>query len=381
MQSLKLKNLPPYLFADLDKKRSALIKKGVDIIDLSIGDPDLPTPSHIVKACSRAVTVETGTHRYPPYKGTSELRSAAAGYLKRLRGVNVEPENEVLALVGSKEGIAHAIFALINPGDVVLVPSPGYPVYSNVTLLAGGVPCEMPLKKSNNFLPDFGAIPKASLKKARLMFLNYPNNPTSAVATKEFFAEAVEFAKKNNIMICHDAAYIEVAYDGYKAPSILEVNGAFDCAIEFHSFSKTYNMTGWRLGFAAGNSHAVAALGKFKTHIDSSATAFVQHAGAVALNEDQRCVFDLCAVYKKRRDILCDALEKAGWLLERPRATFYVWAEPPQKKDYVSLLLEKAYIISTPGEGFGSHGKGFIRFSLTSPTDRIEEAAKRIVGI
>ncbi len=379
MQSDKLTKLPPYLFAELDRKKRELRAKGADVIDLSIGDPDIPTPKHIIDALVEAAR-DPAFHRYPPYNGTEEFRVSAVNYLKRRSGVNLDPASEVLTLIGSKEGIAHSPFAFINSGDVVLVPSPGYPVYSTSTILAGGVPYEMPLKKENGFLPDLNAIPQDVLKKAKLLFINYPNNPTSAIATKEFFEEVVEFGRRHKLLICHDAAYIEMVYDGYKAPSILEIDGAKDVAIEFWSHSKTYNMTGWRLGFAAGNAKALAALGKIKTNIDSSATAFVQHAGAVAMNESQQCVKDACEIYKKRRDILCPALTKAGLKFITPKATFYIWFEEP-KPDFASYVLEKAHVAITPGLGFGSFGKGYVRFSLSAPTERIEAAVERIANL
>lgn len=381
MQSDKLNQLPPYLFAEIDRKKRDLRAKGADIIDLSIGDPDLPTPKHIIDALCEAAK-KPKNHRYPPYSGLQEFREAAAAYLAR-RGVQLDVDKEILTLIGSKEGIAHAPFAFLNPGDVVLVPSPGYPAYSAATTLAGAVPYEVPLKRENNFLPDLAGIPANVLKKARLLFLNYPNNPTSAVAAKDFFEEAVRFAQRHNILICHDAAYIEMVYDDYKAPSILEVEGAKEVAIEFHSLSKTYNMTGWRIGFAAGNEAALAALGKFKANMDSSATAFVQEAGAGALKGSQSCVGEICAVYKKRRDVLISGLKKLGFKIDPPKATFYIWADVPKGADsraFAADILERTAVVVTPGVGFGTYGEGFFRFSLTSSTDRIEEAVSRIAS-
>jgi LL-diaminopimelate aminotransferase len=379
MESDRLSKIPPYLFAELDKKKRELIAKGADLIDLTIGDPDLPTPEHIVQALCDGVK-DPKFHRYPPYSGIAEFRNAAAEYLFKTRKVGLDPETEILTLIGSKEGIAHIPFAFLNKGDVALVPSPGYPVYGASTILADATPFEMPLKSENNFLPDLDAIPADVVKKARLIFLNYPNNPTSAIATMEFFERAVLFAKKNNILICHDAAYLEVAYDGYKAPSILEVKGAKDVAIEFHSLSKTFNMTGWRLGFAAGDKKALALLGKIKSNIDSSATAFVQYAGAVALRSDLGCVKKSCDILAKRRDILVDGLKRAGWDVKKPAATYYIWTKLPRGLS-IETLLQKVHIAVTPGEGFGRYGKDFIRFSLTTPTERIEEAVKRIATL
>jgi len=383
MQSERLKRLPPYLFAEIDAKKRAMREKGVDIIDLSIGDPDIPTPKHVIEAFCEGAH-DARNHRYPPYNGTQEFREAAVSYLKETKGVDLDPNSEALTLIGSKEGIAHAPLAFLDPGDVVLIPSPGYPVYTTASLLSGCVPYEMPLKKENGFLPDLGSIPKDVLKKAKLIFLNYPNNPTAAVATKDFFKDAVDFAKGNGLVLCHDAAYIDIVYDGYKAPSILEVPGAKDVAVEFYSLSKTYNMTGWRLGFAAGNKGLIESLGKLKTNIDSSATAAVQHGGAVAMTSSQDCVVNACKTYKNRRDVLVQALNKKGWNVVKPKATFYVWVEIPTKEDsrsFASKILEKTGVVVTPGLGFGSAGEGFIRFSVSYPTERIEEAVHRISSL
>lgn len=372
----RLNKLPPYLFDDLDRKKRALLSKGADIIDLTIGDPDLPTPRHVVEALYKEA-MERKNQRYSPYSGVKEFKDAAANYLLKSRKVKLNPESEILTLIGSKEGIGHAPFAFLNDGDVALVPSPGYPVYSSSVLLAGGGPYEMPLRKENNFLPDLKAIPKNILKKAKIIFINYPNNPTSAIATIDFFKEIVSFAHENNILILHDAAYIEMTFDGCKANSILEVEGAKDTAIEFHSLSKTYNMTGWRLGFAAGNKAAIASLGKFKTMVDSSAVTFVQKAGAEALNGDQSCVKETCGIYKERREIFEKGLKKAGINYFSSNATFYVWAEEPMK-DFASYLLEKVNVAITPGIGFGEFGRGYIRFSMTSK--RTNEAIERILN-
>lgn len=405
MLSDKLKQLPPYLFAELDRKKRALRAKGADIIDLSIGDPDLPTPPHIIDALCKAAH-DPKNHRYSSYNGIQKFREAAAGYLKRRFNASLDANSDILALIGSKEGIYHTPFAIANPGDVILVPSPGYPVYSSAGLLAGCTIHEMPLKWENNFLPDFSAIPKDVIKKAKILFLNYPNNPTSAVASKDLFVSAVEFARRNNILICHDAAYIEVTHDGYRAPSIFEVEGAKDVAVEFHSLSKTFNMTGWRIGFVAGNSQAVSAIGKIKTNADSSATAFVQHAAAVALASDMKCVEDNCKIYKERREILVKGLQKIGLKVYNSNATFYVWAKTNYSSsklresgarretissssrlrsndnyDIASLLLENMHIAATPGAGFGTHGKGCVRFSLSAPTERIKEAVERIASL
>ncbi len=386
MQSKKLQQLPPYLFAEIDAKKKVVAAKGIDLIDLSIGDPDIPTHGHIIDALCNAAR-KPKNHRYPPYNGIKKFREAASEYMAHKRKVRLSSETEILTLIGSKEGIAHVPFVLADPGDVILVPSPGYPVYTAASILAGCIPYEMPLKKENKFLPDLAAIPKDVLKKARVLFINYPNNPTAATANFDFFEETVAFAHRHNLVICHDAAYIEVAYDNYQAPSIFEINGAIDVAVEFHSLSKTYNMTGWRLGFAAGNKEALAAIGKFKANIDSSATAFVQEAGAIALTGNQSCVYETCEIFKKRRDILVSALNKSGWDVTAPQATFYIWAEIPRaaktkdSKKFATAVLEKTGVVITPGVGFGTYGEGSVRFSLTSPTDRIEEAVHRLSGL
>ena len=379
MQSTRLQKLPPYLFAELDRKKSELKAKGADIIDLSIGDPDIPTPAHVVDELARAVR-DPKNHRYAPYNGTLEFRNAAATYLKESRGIVADVNNEILTLIGSKEGIAHIIFALINPGDVVLVPSPGYPVYSAATILAGGIPYEMPLTSDNNFLPDLDLIPDDILRKAKMLFINYPNNPTAATANRTFLYDAISFAHKYGLLICHDAAYIDIVHDDYKAPSILEITKAKDVAVEFYSLSKTYNMTGWRIGFAVGNSNALASLAKIKTNMDSSATAFVQQAGAFALTSDRSCIVETCNVYKRRRDILVSGLNKAGWKITPPNATFYVWARAPYN-GFALRALEEAHVVITPGEGFGTYGKGYVRFALTKNEARIQEAVERIVKI
>jgi len=383
MQSQRLSRLPPYLFDDIDKKRRALAAKGVDIIDLSVGDPDIPTPQHIIDAVCKAAS-KPRFHRYPPYSGIKEFREAVSEYMAHGRKVKLSSETEVLTLIGSKEGIAHVPFALANPGDVILVPSPGYPVYSSSSVLAGCVPYEMPLKKENAFLPDLNAIPKNILRKAKVIFISYPNNPTASTATYDFFEEVVAFAHRHNLIVCHDAAYLEITYNGYRAPSILEINGAIDVAIEFHSLSKTFNMTGWRLGFAVGNISALAAIGKFKTNLDSSATAFVQEAGAVALTGNFDCVKKTCAIFRERRDIMVKGLAASGWDVIASNATFYIWAEIPKfakttdSRKFAVDVMEKTGVIITPGVGFGAYGEGYVRFSLTAPTERIKKAIDRL---
>ncbi len=378
MYADRINSLPPYLFAAIDKARQEAVKKGVDVINLSIGDPDMPTPVHIVEAMRKAVG-DPARHRYPSYEGMQSFRAAAAKWYRKNMNVDLNPENEVLTLIGSKEGIAHIPLAFLNPGDLSLVPDPGYPVYNIGSILADGKPFKMPLLDENDFLPDLDAIPSDVAGKAKIMFLNYPNNPTSATATSGFFKEVVDFASENDIMVVHDNAYSEMAYDGYKAPSFLSTSGAMDIGIEMHSLSKTYNMTGWRLGFAVGNSEILAGLGKVKTNVDSGAFEAVQEAGIAALSGPQDCVREMNRVYKERRDALIAGLNRLGLDVKPPRATFYVWVKVKGRSlDFTRMLLEKAGIVATPGVGFGEYGEGYIRFALTQSVERINEAVERM---
>jgi len=378
MYADRINSLPPYLFATIDRARQDAIKKGIDVINLSIGDPDMPTPPHIVEAMRRSVG-EPARHRYPSYEGMLSFRTAAAKWYKKTMKVDLEPESEVLTLIGSKEGIAHIPLAFLNPGDISLVPDPGYPVYNIGSILADGKPFKMPLLAGNDFLPDLDTIPKDVAKKAKIMFLNYPNNPTSATATTGFFEEVVDFANENEILVVHDNAYSEMTYDGYKAPSFLAIKGAKDVGIEMHSLSKTYNMTGWRLGFAVGNSDMLAGLGKIKSNVDSGAFEAVQEAGIAALSGSQDCVRDMNLVYKDRRDALIKGLNELGMDVDPPRATFYVWVKVKGRSlEFTKMLLEKSGIVATPGVGFGEYGEGYIRFALTQSVERINEAIERM---
>jgi LL-diaminopimelate aminotransferase len=376
----RVKNLPPYLFATIDKLKQEARAKGVDLIDMSIGDPDLPTPFHIVEAIKKAVE-NPEHHRYPSYEGMYSFRSSVAEWYKRRFDVSLDPADEVLSLIGSKEGIGHVPLAFVEPGDAVLVPSPGYPVYPVSALFAGGESVLMPLTAQNGFLPDLKAIPEGVLKRARMMFINYPNNPTSAVAPPGFFEEVIRFASAHNIIVCHDAAYSEIYYDGERPRSFMEVEGAKSVGIEFHSLSKTYNMTGWRIGFAVGNREVLAGLGKIKSNLDSGIFEAVQEAGSVALATDDRLLSGIRNTYQERRDALCDGLEGIGIGLARPRASFYVWAKVPGEFDssgFAAHVLEKAGVLATPGNGFGAPGEGYVRFALTVSVDRIREAVERI---
>jgi len=376
----RVKNLPPYLFAAIDKMKQEALSKGVDLIDLSIGDPDTPTPRHIVE-CMRKAVKNPAHHQYPSYSGMLSFRQAVAGWYKKRFNVTLDPVTEVLSLIGSKEGIGHVPLAFVNPGDVVLVPSPGYPVYPVATLFAGGTIHTMPLLEKNGYLPDLKAIPPSVLKKAKLMFVNYPNNPTSACAGRAFYKDVVSFAAKNNIIVCHDAAYSEIYYDNKKPLSFLQVPGAKDVGIEFHSLSKTYNMTGWRVGFVVGNKDAIAGLGKIKTNLDSGIFQAIQEAGIEALNTDDAVLKKIRDMYQGRRDALCDGLKKLGLAVDKPKASFYLWVKCPKgysSMDFTVHLLNNAGILSTPGNGFGAPGEGYIRFALTVPVKRIKEAVQRI---
>lgn len=379
----RLKRLPPYLFKEIDRQKEEVRAKGVDIIDLGVGDPDIPTPPHIIEAANRAAA-DPANHRYPSYSGMHDFNAAVARWYQRRFGVDLDPSEEVVTLIGSKEGIAHIPLAFIDPGDVALVASPGYPVYHIGTQFAGGEPYFMDLKKENGFLPDLKAISREVAQKSKIMFINYPNNPTAAVATKDFFESVVAFSEEYNVIICHDAAYSEMAFDGYKPMSFLEVQGAQSVGIEFHSLSKTYNMTGWRIGFAVGRADVISALGQVKSNIDSGAFQAVQIAGITALEGDQACVDDMRQTYAERRDILVAGLLSAGFSVEKPRATFYLWVEVPQghtSAGLASLLLTQAGIVTTPGNGFGAAGEGYVRMALTVDRARIHEAVKRIEGI
>ncbi|KJR40393.1 class I and II aminotransferase [Candidatus Magnetoovum chiemensis] len=377
----RLEKLPPYIFAAIEKLKKEAKSKGADLIDLSIGDPDMPTPEYIVKAMQSAVA-NPKNHQYPSYEGMPAFKEAVANWYRRRFNVNLDPSKEVISLIGSKEGIAHTPLAFINPGETVLCPCPAYPVYSISTYFADGNVYFMPLKEENSFFPDFSSIPEAVLKNAKLMFLNYPNNPTSASCTESNFKQAIEIALKYNIIICHDAAYTEVYYDGKKPQSFLEIDGAKEVGIEYHSLSKSYNMTGWRIGFACGNKDIIAGLGKIKTNVDSGVFQAIQEAGITALNSDENALSYIRDVYQKRRDILHKGLNSIGLNVNKPEAAFYLWTKVPKSfpksSDFIILLLNNAHVLATPGNGFGDCGEGYIRFALTVDVDRLEEAVKRI---
>ena len=379
----RIKTLPPYLFAAIDEMKQQAIARGVNIINLGIGDPDLPTPEPILQRMQKAVT-DPQHHQYPSSSGMLSFRTAVAGWYKRRFNVTVDPKSEVVTLIGSKEGIGHVPLAFIDPGDVVLVPSPGYPVYPVAASFAGGTAHEMPLLKRNGFLPDLDAIPPDVARNAKLMFLNSPNNPTSVIADTAFFARVIAFAKEHQVIVCHDAAYSEIFYDGHRPSSFLEAEGAMDVGIEFHSLSKTFNMTGWRLGFAVGRAEVIAGLSQIKSNLDSGQFQAVQEAGMTALESDDRLTAGLRAIYQERRDVLVAGLRNLGLEFETPSATFYVWIEVPQgytSASFTAHLLEKAGIVTTPGNGFGAPGEGYIRMALTTTKERLAEAVDRLKQI
>jgi LL-diaminopimelate aminotransferase len=370
-------DLPPYLFARIDEMKARQIARGVDVIDLGVGDPDLPTPPHVVDALCRAAR-DPHNHHYPSYAGMKEFREAVAIWYSRRFGVSPDPDKEVLALMGSKDGIAHIAEAFVNPGDIVLAASPGYPVYRTGTLFAQGKLHGMPLFEEHGFLPVLEDIPRAVAERARLMFFNYPNNPTTAIADQKFFIEVVEFAREHDIVVVHDNPYSEVAYDGYQAPSFLSTDGAGEVGVEMHSLSKTYNMTGWRIGMACGNADIIAGLSRVKTNVDSGVFNAVQYAAISALLGPQDCVRESCAVYQARRDTLVKGLRELGYAVTSPKATFYVWMGVEDSMQFATAMLEKAGIVVTPGTGFGPEGEGYVRFALTRPIERIQEAVGRM---
>lgn len=376
----RIKTLPPYLFAAIDRMKQEAIARGVDIINLGIGDPDLPTPAPIVDSLAKAAK-DPKHHQYPSYEGMLSFRKAVAGWYKRRFNVTLDPVDEILTLIGSKEGIGHVHLAFIDPGDIVLVPSPGYPVYPVGTSFCGGTSHIMPLTKANGFLPDLDAIPNDVAKKAKLMWLNSPNNPTSVVMSKDYFKRAIEFAQDHQIIICHDAAYSEIYYDGKRPVSFMEVEGAKDVGVEFHSLSKTYNMTGWRIGFAVGNKVVLAALGKVKSQLDSGVFEAVQEAGITALGLDDSVTDGIRTIYQERRDTIVPGLKQLGLEVDAPPAAFYIWVAVPKgytSTSFTAHLLEKAGIVTTPGNGFGAPGEGYVRMTVCTPKERLAEAVERI---
>jgi LL-diaminopimelate aminotransferase len=379
----RLDRLPPYLFVDITRRIAEKRARGEDVISFAIGDPDLPTPTHIIEYMCKAAHNPIN-HHYPESIGLPELHLAIAEWYHKRFGITLNPEKEVLPLIGSKEGIGHIALCLINPGDIALVPDPGYPVYSVGTLLVGGEPYFMPLKEENNFLPDFDSIPADICNKAKIMWLNYPNNPTGASADIAFFEKAVHFAKKYNFAICHDAPYTEVAFDDYKPPSFMQAPGAKEIGIEFHSLSKSYNMTGWRIGMVVGNEKLVEALFRIKSNLDSGIPQAIQEAAIQAFRGPQDSIREQNTILQRRRNKLTDALQQIGLKVRVPKASFYIWAKIPESYtsiDFARKLLDETNIAVTPGIGYGKEGEGYIRLSITLADDRLEEGIKRLSAL
>ncbi|HEX5951434.1 MAG TPA: LL-diaminopimelate aminotransferase [Actinomycetota bacterium] len=374
----RIEALPPYLFAELDKKLAAKRAQGVDVISLGVGDPDLPTPEHVVEAMREAVRDPT-THQYPSYFGSLEFRTAVAAWYERRFGVGLDPETEVMALIGSKEGIGHIAFAYLDPGDEALVPDPGYPVYGVSTRLAGATPIPLPMPAERRFLPDLSAASVSD--RTKVLWLNFPTNPTAAVADPETFETAVGFAREQDLLLLHDAAYSEITFDGYVAPSVLQAPGAKDVALEFGSTSKLFNMTGWRIGWAAGSAEAIRALAVVKTNLDSGQFTAIQRAAIAALEGPTDHLEALRETYRHRRDLVVRTLNELGWSIEPPRGSCYLWVPVPEGESstgFADRLLDDAGIFVAPGNGYGQRGEGYVRLSLTVPDDRLAEAMDRL---
>jgi LL-diaminopimelate aminotransferase len=376
----RLGRIPPYLFAEIDRKVQEKRRAGIDVISLGIGDPDLPTPKRIVSVLQEAAA-DPANHRYPSYFGLAELREAIAGWYHDRSGVELDPATEILPTLGSKDGISHVPLALVDPDDVVLAPDPGYTVYVTGAIMAGAEPYIMPLKAENGWLPDLDAIPEGVARRARLMWLNYPNNPTAATADRAFLERAVEFCRRHDIVLCHDAPYSEIAFDGYRPLTLFEIPGAKEVGLEFHSLSKTYNMTGWRIGWVCGRADLVSLIGQLKTNIDSGIFQAVQWAAIEALKGGEEETRSSCEVYARRHKLVAGTLNSIGWNIQPPRATFYVWAPVPDGYDsirFASHVLDQVGVNITPGVGFGAYGEGYFRLSVTAPDARLEEAMTRM---
>ena len=378
--SKRLQQLPPYLFLEIDKAKRKARQEGRDIIDLGVGDPDKPTPAFIIDALAKA-SRDPSNHRYALDQGMAAFRQAIAKWYQKRFMVTLDPDSEILPLIGSKEGIAHFPLAFLNPGEYSLVPDPCYPPYKGGTILAGGMVQSMPLLEENSFIPDLKKIPAGARRKARLLYFNYPNNHTGAVCTPDFYKEVVAFCSANGTIAVSDLAYSEMAFEGYRASSFLQTDGGRETGIEFHSLSKTYNMTGWRVGWACGDRRLIAGLAKVKSNVDSGIFSALQLAAVAALESDGSHIKEMCRIYQERRDVLVDGLERIGWEVKKPKATFYVWAKVPRGRksiEFCGQLLEKADIVATPGVGFGDSGEGYIRFALTVDKTRIQEAVDRL---
>ena len=367
---------------EINKKIAEKKEKGEEIISFAIGDPDIPTPPHIIeRLCKEAQ--DPANHRYPESAGLPELHQTIAAWYQKRFSVELDPETEVLPLIGSKEGIGHIAFCFINPGDMALVTDPGYPVYSISTELAGGKPYYLALKEENDFLPDLNSIGDDILKSARILWINYPNNPTAAVADLDFFNRVVEFAKKHDIVVCHDGPYSEVSYDDYQPPSFLQADGAKDVGVEFHSLSKSYNMTGWRIGMVVGNAEVVGALRTLKSNLDSGIPQAIQYMAIEALNGPQDCIAEHNNVYQRRRDLVVEVLNNIGLDVKMPKASLYVWAKVPEgynSVDFTANLLDQVGVAVTPGAGYGPSGDGFVRLSLTIPDAALVKGLSRLSG-
>ena len=380
-KSERLGGLKSVVFAELDKIKGLVAAQGISIIDLGIGSPDRPPAPHVYQALRDAVD-NLENYGYPSSKGTLELRETIARWYQGRFGIALDPETEILVLMGSQDGLGHIPMAYLNPGDIALIPDPGYPVYKAGVILAGGQVYPLPLKEENGFLPDFNSIPDDVAERAKMMILNYPNNPVAAVADLNFFTKVVEFATKHNVLVCHDLAYSELAFDGYRPPSFLETPGAREVGIEFHSVSKTYNMAGCRLGFVVGCSDVIEALTRIKSNLDYGVFLPIQKAGVAALTGPQDIIEENVASYKRRRDLLIDGLAEAGWLVDKPKATMFVWAKIPRaytsSEEFVKEVLSKTGVAMVPGVGFGQQGEGFVRIALVQDEALISEAVKRI---
>lgn len=378
--SNRVKSVPPYMFAEINRKITEAKKNGVDVISLGIGDPDMPTPQPVVDEFVRAAK-EPKNHQYPDYEGLLEFREAVAKWYKRRHNVQLDPNKEVLTLLGGKEGNLHLCLALVNPGDYNLIPVPGYTPYRTSTIFTGGIVYEMPLLEKNSFLPDLGAIPKDVARKSKIIFVNYPNNPTGAVAEREFYKELIDFAKENDVVVCSDNPYSEIGYDWYKPLSFLEVPGAKDVGIEVNSLSKPYNMTGWRIGMFVGNEEVVKATGIIKNNTDSGVFNAVQYAAIKALSLPDSFLENLLSVYQKRRNLVYDTITSIGLECIKPKAALYMWCKVPKghtSASFATHILEKTGVVITPGAGYGKEGEGYFRISLTVPDNRLNEAMDRI---
>lgn len=379
----RVDKLPPYLFADISRRIAAKRAEGVDVISFGIGDPDLPTPDHLLDALANA-SRDPANHRYPESEGLPELHDAIARWYHRRFGVDLDPKTEVLPLIGSKEGIGHIAMCFIDPGDVALVPDPGYPVYAVGTLLCGGEPYYLPLTEENEFLPDLDAVPEAATRRAKVLWLNYPNNPTGAIADIEFFERAIAFARKHDLAILHDGPYSEVAFDGYRPVSFMQADGAKEVGIEFHSLSKSYNMTGWRIGMAVGNAAIIDALMRVKSNLDSGIPQAIQRMAIAALDGPQDVIAEHNAIYQRRRDRLVAALTKIGLRLRAPKASLYLWARVPEgttSVQFATRLLDEVGVVVTPGIGYGPTGEGYVRLSLTISDAQLEEGVRRMESL